>query len=134
MLEIEDDINFDFDYSNNELVNLKSPINDSENENENNTSFDNSELKNTLKKEAEKYFSCSKCSKIVSDTRVCQKCDNFYCGDCSCTLSKCPTCESTKKMEKDESIDSVVSEIFYDGKVVEENINFGILSAGSLKN
>jgi len=37
-------------------------------------------------------------------------------------------------MEQDESIDSVVSEIFYEGKVVEENLNFGILLVGSLKN
>jgi len=37
---------------NTELVNLKSPINDSENEI--NTSFDNSDLKNIIKKEVEK--------------------------------------------------------------------------------
>ena len=131
---LENDINIDFNFNdrNTELVNLKNPINDSENEI--NTSFDNSELKNTLIKGIEEYFSCSKCSKIVSNTRVCQKCDKFYCEDCSSTLSKCPTCNSSKKMEPDESVDSVVSEIFYEGKVVEENVNFGILSAGSLKN
>lgn len=129
---LENDIDFNFNDINTELVNVKNPINDSESEI--NESFDNSELKNTIKKGVEKYFSCSKCSGIVSNTRVCQKCDRFYCGNCSSTLSKCPTCKSSKKMEQDKSIDSVVSEIFYEGKVVEENLNFGILSAGSLKN
>jgi len=37
-------------------------------------------------------------------------------------------------MEQDESVDSVASEIFYKVKVVEEKLNFGILSVGSLKN
>lgn len=132
MLENDIDIDFNFNDINTESVNLKNPINDSENEI--NASFDNSELKNTIKKGVEKFFSCSKCSTIVSNTRVCQKCERFYCGNCSITLSKCPTCKSSKKMEQDKSIDSVVSEIFNEGKIVEENLNFGILSTGSLKN
>jgi len=92
MLEDDIDIDFNFNDLNTELANLKNPISDSENEI--NTLFDNSELKNTIKKEVEKYFSCSKCSTIVSNTRVCQKCDRFYYGNCSNTLSKCPTCKS----------------------------------------
>jgi len=100
MLEenIDIDIYFNFNDLNTELVNLKNPINDSLNEIK--TSFDNSELKNIIKKEVEKYFSCSKCSTIVSNTRVCQKCDRFYCGNYSNTISKCPTCKRSKKWSK----------------------------------
>jgi hypothetical protein len=77
---LENDINFDFNFNdkNTELVNLKNPINDSESEI--NTSFDNSELKNTIIKGIEKYFSCSKCSKIVSNTESAKNVINFIVG------------------------------------------------------
>ena len=133
---IEENINFDFDYdskhSNTELVNLKNPINDTEDEI--NTTFDNSEMKYSIKQGTEKFFSCSRCSTIVSNTSVCQKCENLYCGNCSCKISKCPSCKSEKQLVPDKNIDFVVSEVFNDGKVVEENLNFGILSVASLKN
>ena len=129
---IDFDFNYDSDHSKTELVNLKNPINDCEDEN--NTTFDNSELKNTEIKGVEKYFSCSKCSTITSNTSICQKCDSFFCGNCSCKISKCPSCKSEKQLVQDKSIDLIVSEIFNEGKVVEENLNFGILSIGSLKN
>lgn len=131
---MREDIDFDYNYSNTELVNLNNPINDSESESEIKITFDNSKLKNTIIKGVEKYFSCAKCSNIISDTRACQKCDSFICGNCSCEINKCPTCETEKQMVQDKNIDSIVSEIFNEGKVVEENLNFGILSGVSLKN
>ena len=63
-----------------------------------------------------------------------KKCDRFYCGNCSCKISKCPSCKSEKQLVQDKSIDLIASEIFDKDKVVEENLNFAILSVGSLKN
>lgn len=129
MLELAE--NFD-NYSVNELI----PFNDSYYSlgNDLNTNkFDNSELKYSIIKEVENYFSCRKCSKIVSNSKFCQKCNSFFCGDCSHNISKCQICNSSNQMKQDKDIDFIVDQIFSEGKIIEENLNFSILTSASLK-
>ena len=130
MIELNE--NFDC-YSMNELIGINNSINDSESE-LNTSKFDNSDLKNSIIKEVENYFSCKKCSNIISNTKFCQKCDSFFCGNCCHNMSICQICKSTKQMKQDKDIDLIVNEIFWKGKVIEENLNFNILTSASIKN